>query len=399
MLYNDFQDIKLSALGFGTMRLPWLADGSGKLDQELIEKMIDYAMANGVNYYDTAYPYLNGLSELSVGKALSRYPRESYYLADKYPGHQNVKGAAMLDPKAVFEDQLEKCGVEYFDFYLMHNINENSLRFYCGEDTSYFDYFLEQKKNGRIKHLGFSCHADLAGMKQYMDMFGEHMEFCQIQLNYLDWSLQKAKEKVEYLKSLNMPIWVMEPVRGGKLSNMDEATEAKMRALRPEESTSAWAFRWLQTVPQPTMVLSGMTYFDHVVDNVKTYSEAKPLNEEEIGILYEAADKLASLVPCTGCRYCCDGCPMGLDIPNLISLHNELLVGYNINIPVRYGAFEEGKRASDCIGCGQCTAACPQSINVPEVLADFAEKMSKLDDWDSICRTRNAIAAEMLAKK
>lgn len=399
MLYNDFQDIKLSALGFGTMRLPWLADGSGKLDQELIEKMIDYAMANGVNYYDTAYPYLNGLSELSVGKALSRYPRESYYLADKYPGHQNVKGAAMLDPKAVFEDQLEKCGVEYFDFYLMHNINENSLRFYCGEDTSYFDYFLEQKKNGRIKHLGFSCHADLAGMKQYMDMFGEHMEFCQIQLNYLDWSLQKAKEKVEYLKSLNMPIWVMEPVRGGKLSNMDEATEAKMRALRPEESTSAWAFRWLQTVPQPTMVLSGMTYFDHVVDNVKTYSEAKPLNEEEVGILYEAADKLASLVPCTGCRYCCDGCPMGLDIPNLISLHNELLVGYNINIPVRYGAFEEGKRASDCIGCGQCTAACPQSINVPEVLADFAEKMSKLDDWDSICRTRNAIAAEMLAKK
>ncbi|MBQ9732690.1 MAG: aldo/keto reductase, partial [Clostridia bacterium] len=228
MLYNDFQDIKLSALGFGTMRLPWLADGSGKLDQELIEKMIDYAMANGVNYYDTAYPYLNGLSELSVGKALSRYPRESYYLADKYPGHQNVKGAAMLDPKAVFEDQLEKCGVEYFDFYLMHNINENSLRFYCGEDTSYFDYFLEQKKNGRIKHLGFSCHADLAGMKQYMDMFGEHMEFCQIQLNYLDWSLQKAKEKVEYLNSINMPIWVMEPVRGGKLAKLDEPTEAKM---------------------------------------------------------------------------------------------------------------------------------------------------------------------------
>ena len=399
MIYNKFQDIELSALGFGTMRLPWMADGSGKIDQEEVEKMIDYAMANGVNYYDTAYPYLNGLSELSVGKALSRYPRESYYLADKYPGHQNAKGAAMLDPRAVFEDQLEKCGVDYFDFYLMHNVNENSLRFYCQEDISYFDYFIEQKKNGRIKHLGFSAHSDLDGMKQFMARYGEHMEFCQIQLNYLDWTLQKAKEKVEYLNSINMPIWVMEPVRGGKLAKLDEATEEKMRALRPDESTAAWAFRWLQTVPKPTVVLSGMTYFPQVTDNVKTYSELKPLNEKEIALLYEAADKFATLVPCTACRYCCDGCPSGLDIPNLISLYNDLLMGYNINIPIRYGAFEEGKRASDCIGCGQCTAACPQNIKVPEILADFADRMSKLDDWDSICRTRNAIAAEMLAKK
>ncbi len=399
MIYKQFQDLKLSALGFGTMRLPWMADNSGVLDQEEVDKMVDYAIANGVNYFDTAYPYLNGLSELSIGKALSRYPRESFYLADKYPGHQNAKGAAILDPKAVFEDQLEKCGVEYFDFYLMHNINENSIKFYCGEDRSYFDYFLEQKKNGRIKHLGFSCHADMAGMKQYMEMFGEHMEFCQIQLNYLDWSLQKAKEKVEYLNSLNMPIWVMEPVRGGKLSKLDDATEALMRQMRPDESTSAWAFRWLQTVPQPTVVLSGMTHFDQMVDNVKTFSDERPLNDEELKLLYVTAEKFATLVPCTACRYCCDGCPAGLDIPSLISLHNDLLMGYNINIPIRYGAFDNDKRADSCIGCGQCTNACPQSINVPEVLADFAEKMSKLDDWDSICRTRNAIAAEMLANK
>ena len=399
MIYKQYKDLKLSALGFGAMRLPWMNDNSGRVDQEAVEKMIDYAMANGVNYYDTAYPYMNSLSEGSIGKALSRYPRDSWYLATKYPGHQNAKGAAMLDPKAVFEDQLEKCGVEYFDFYLMHNINENSLRFYCQEDISYFDYFVEQKKNGRIKHLGFSAHSDLAGMKQFMALYGEHMEFCQIQLNYLDWTLQKAKEKVEYLNSINMPIWVMEPVRGGKLAKLDEATEAKMRELRPEESTAAWAFRWLQTVPQPTMVLSGMTWFAQVEDNVKTFSDDKPLNEEELSLLYTAADKFATLVPCTACRYCCDGCPAGLDIPNLITLHNDLLMGYNINIPIRYGAFDTDTRADSCIGCGQCTNACPQNIDVPSVLADFAEKMSKMDDWDSICRTRNAIAAEMLANK
>ena len=399
MIYKEFQDLKLSALGFGTMRLPWKADNSGEIDQVEVDRMIDYAMEHGVNYYDTAYPYLNSLSEIAVGKSLSRYPRESWYLATKYPGHQNAKGAAVLDPKAVFEDQLKKCGVEYFDFYLMHNVNENSLSFYCGEDRSFMDYFVEQKKLGRIKHLGFSAHCEVPGIKQFMALYGEHMEFCQIQLNYLDWTLQKAKEKVEYLNSINMPIWVMEPVRGGKLSKLDDATEAVMRQLRPEESTSAWAFRWLQTVPQPTMILSGMTTFEQVVDNVKTFSEEKLLSEEEIAILNAAAEKFATLVPCTACRYCCKGCPMGLDIPNLITLHNDLLMGYNINIPMRYGGFDEDKRADSCISCGQCTAACPQNIDVPGVLADFAEKMSKLEDWASICRTRNAIAAEMLAGK
>ena len=399
MIYKQYKDLKLSALGFGAMRLPWMNDNSGRVDQEAVEKMIDYAMANGVNYYDTAYPYMNSLSEGSIGKALSRYPRDSWYLATKYPGHQNAKGADVLDPKAVFEDQLQKCGVEYFDFYLLHNVNENSLSFYCGEDSSYMDYFVEQKKLGRIKHLGFSCHCEVPGIKQFMEKFGEHMEFCQIQLNYLDWTLQKAKEKVEYLNSINMPIWVMEPVRGGKLSKLDDAVEAKMRELRGEESTSAWAFRWLQTVPQPTMILSGMTTFEHVVDNVKTFSDEKLLNEEELALLKIAADKLATLVPCTACRYCCKGCPAELDIPSLITLYNDLLMGYNVNIPMRYGGFDEDKRADNCIGCGQCTAACPQNIDVPSILADFAERMSKLEDWASICRTRNAIAAEMLAKK
>ena len=399
MIYKNFQDLKLSALGFGAMRLPWKADNSGQIDQAAVEEMIDYAMANGVNYYDTAYPYMNSLSEGSIGKALSKYPRESWYLATKYPGHQNAKGADVLDPKAVFEDQLKKCGVEYFDFYLMHNVNENSLSFYCGEDRSYMDYFVEQKKLGRIKHLGFSCHCEVPGIKQFMEMYGEHMEFCQIKLNYLDWTLQKAKEKVEYLNSINMPIWVMEPVRGGKLSKLDEPTEALMRSLRPEESSSAWAFRWLQTVPQPTMILSGMSNLEHVVDNIKTFSDEKPLSEEEIAILRAAADKFATLVPCTACRYCCKGCPAGLDIPNLITLYNDLLMGYNVNNPMRYGGFDEDKRADACIACGQCTAACPQNIDVPGVLADFAERMSKLEDWASICRTRNAIAAEMLAKK
>ena len=396
MIYKQFKELRLSTLGFGTMRLPWMADGSGTIDQDAVDKMIDYAMANGVNYYDTAYPYMNGLSELSVGKALSRYPRDSWYLADKFPGHQNVKGAIPLNFEAVFEDQLKKCGVEYFDFYLMHNVNEQSLPFYCGGDRAYMDYFLEQRRLGRIKHLGFSCHADLPGLKKFIDMYGEHMEFCQIQLNYLDWSLQGAKEKVEYLNSINMPVWVMEPVRGGKLSKLDGDTEARMQALRPGDSISSWAFRWLQTVPQPTVVLSGMTLFLQVEDNVKTFSEEKPLSGEEIELVYSAAAKLEKLVPCTGCRYCCAGCPMELDIPGLLNLHNDLLMDYNINIVARYGAIDQGKRADSCIACGQCVEACPQKINVPDILSEFAEKISRLDTWDSIAIKRNEIASKML---
>ena len=396
MLYNHFQDLSLSALGFGAMRLPLLPDGG--IDQAELDRMVDAAMAAGVNYYDTAYPYHGGMSEVCLGKSLARYPRESWYLADKFPGHQNVKGVKPVMPEEIFEEQLQRCGVDYFDFYLLHNVNENSMRYYGNPENHFIEYFLEQKAKGRIRHLGFSCHAAPAGLEQFLALYGKDVEFCQIQLNYVDWTLQDAKRKCEILKAAGLPVWVMEPVRGGKLAHFDPAIEAQMHALRPEESIPAWAFRWLRTVPQPTMILSGMSNLEQMQDNLRTFEEHKPLNEEELALLGRVAAQIAQLIPCTGCRYCCAGCPMGLDIPTMLSMANDMAVTASFNTVARYSALGEGKRADACIACGQCMAACPQKINVPEELKKLDALMSSQKTWEEICQERAAAAAAMKKK-
>ncbi len=390
MIYNTFQDMKLSALGFGAMRLPVLSDGT--INREELDKMVDTAIREGINYFDTAHPYHGGKSEVFIGKSLSRYPRETWHLADKFPGHQNVPGVKPLDPAEIFEEQLGRCGVEYFDFYLMHNVNENSLSYYGNPENHFMDYFLEQKAAGRIRHLGFSCHAAPEGLEKFLSLYGEHMEFCQIQLNYLDWTLQDAKRKVEILRAHNIPVWVMEPVRGGKLAALRPEFEEQMRQFRPDESTPAWAFRWLRTVPKPTMILSGMSNLSQMEDNIKTFSEDKPLSAEEIGILEKVASEMANMIPCTACRYCCAGCPMGLDIPKLLSMANDMAVYRSFNIVARYTALGDGNRADDCIGCGQCVRACPQKINVPEEMNKLAELMSQQKKWEEICAERAAAA-------
>ena len=392
MIYKPFQDLKLSNLGFGTMRLPRLEDSS--IDQAEVDRMVDLAIQNGINYFDTAYPYHDGKSELSIGKSLARYPRDSWYLADKFPGHQNVHGVRPMIPEDVFEDQLKKCGVDYFDFYLLHNVNENSMAYYCNPENHYLDYFLDQKAKGRIRHLGFSCHAGPEALKRFLDQFGDKLEFCQIQLNYLDWSLQRAEEKCQILKDAGLPIWVMESVRGGKLASFPEANEKKMKALRPDESIAAWAFRWLQTVPQPTMILSGMSNSAQMEDNIRTFSELRPLNETELAVLKENVQLLTGSIPCTGCRYCCAGCPIQLDIPNLMSMTNDLLLGgTSINTMMRYTALGDGHRADSCIACGQCREACPQKINVPAEMQHLVELVSHEKTWEEVCRERAEAAA------
>ncbi|MBQ2378031.1 MAG: aldo/keto reductase, partial [Clostridia bacterium] len=228
MIYSEFKNKKLPLLGFGTMRLPVRADG--EIDRKTFQMMVDYAMENGVNYFDTAWPYHSGLSETELGLALKKYPRDSYYIATKYPGHQVSKN---YDPAAVFERQLEKCGVDYFDFYLLHNVYENSLDVYMDEKWGIFEYFKEQKKLGRIKHLGFSTHATTETMEKILDVMGDDMEFCQIQLNYVDYTLQDGIGKIKLLSERNIPIWVMEPVRGGKLCRLSDKDETVLRDLRP----------------------------------------------------------------------------------------------------------------------------------------------------------------------
>lgn len=374
MVYRDFQDLKLSALGMGAMRLPVIDGDDARIDEAAAEQMVAYAMEHGVNYYDTAWGYHNGNSELVMGKALSKYPRDKFYLATKFPGYDLSN---MPKVKEIFEKQLEKCQVEYFDFYLFHNVCEMNIDAYLDEKYGIFEYLMEQKKNGRIRHLGFSAHGSYDVMKRFLDAYGEHMEFCQIQLNYIDWTFQDAKAKVELLKEHNIPVWVMEPLRGGKLATLPEKETAALKALRPDEDIPAWAFRFLQSIPEVTMVLSGMSNVEQMKANIETFETDKPLNEKEMRALLSIADgMLNGTLPCTACHYCVSHCPKGLDIPNLLELYNEhSFTGGGFIAPMTLSAVPEEKWPSACIGCRSCEKVCPQQIKISEAMADFAAKL------------------------
>lgn len=375
MIYRDFQDIKLSALGMGAMRLPVVDGDDSRIDEKKAEEMVAYAMANGVNYYDTAWGYHGGNSELVMGKALKNYPRESFYLASKFPGYDL---ANMDKVEEIFEKQLEKCQVEYFDFYLFHNVCEMNIDAYLDPKYGIFEYLMKQKGNGRIRHLGFSAHGKMDVLKRFLDAYGEHMEFCQLQLNYLDWTFQNAKEKVELMREHNIPVWVMEPVRGGKLASLDPENESKLKALRPEESIAAWAFRFLQSVPEVKVVLSGMSNMEQMQENIRTYGEDKPLNKKEMDTLMGIAEDMVkkNVVPCTACHYCVDHCTQGLDIPRLLELYNEhAFTGGGFIAPMALSAIPEDKHPDACIGCRSCEAVCPQQIKISEVMADFVARL------------------------
>ena len=375
MIYREFQGEKLSALGMGAMRLPVVDGDDARIDEAAATAMVDYAMAHGVNYYDTAWGYHNGNSELVMGRALARYPRESYFLADKFPGYDLSN---MDKVESIFEKQLEKCGVEYFDFYLFHNVCEMNIDAYLDPKYGIFDYLTAQKKAGRIRHLGFSAHGSYAVMKRFLEAYGSEMEFCQIQLNYLDWKFQGAKEKVELLQEYNIPVWVMEPLRGGRLASLAPADEEKLQALRPQEGIPAWAFRFLQSIPAVTVTLSGMSNMKQMQANIRTYETEQPLDENEMQALLTIADEMVGKIalPCTACHYCVSHCPQGLDIPNLLALYNEhCFTDGGFIAPMALSAVPEDKRPNSCIGCRSCEAVCPQQIRISEAMADFARKL------------------------
>ena len=374
MVYKKFQDLELSALGMGAMRLPVVNGSDSEIDEPATEEMVAYAMEHGINYYDTAWGYHNGNSELVMGKLLEKYPRESFYLATKFPGYDLSN---MDKVQEIFEKQLEKCRVSYFDFYLFHNVCEMNIDAYLDEKYGIFDYLMEQKKNGRIRHLGFSAHGNLDVMKRFLEAYGEYMEFCQIQLNYLDWTFQDAKEKVELLDSYHIPVWVMEPLRGGKLAKLSGADEAKLKSLRPDEGIPAWAFRFLQSIPSVAVTLSGMSNFQQLKENIATFETEKPLDETEMKELLAIADgMLDGTLPCTACHYCVSHCPKGLDIPRLLELYNEHhFTGGGFIAPMVGGRLAEDKRSDSCIGCRSCEAVCPQQIKISEAMADFASRL------------------------
>lgn len=376
MIYRNFQDLKLSALGMGAMRLPVINGDDARVDEARTEEMIDYAMSQGINYYDTAWGYHNGNSELTVGRALHKYPRDSFFLADKFPGYDLSN---MDKVEEIFEEQLKKCQVEYFDFYLFHNVCEMNIDAYLNPKYGIYDYLIEQKKAGRIRHLGFSAHGSYEVVKRFLDAYGRDMEFCQLQLNYLDWKFQGGKEKVELLKEWNIPVWVMEPLRGGRLAVLAEKDEAALKELRPDEKIPAWAFRFLQSVPSVTMVLSGMSSMEQLQENIRTYSEDKPLNEKEMETLLAIADGMLEkkILPCTSCHYCVSHCPQELDIPELLALYNEhCFTEGGFIAPMALSSYPKEKLPSACIGCGSCQAVCPQQIDIPEAMSDFAQKLN-----------------------
>ena len=376
MIYRNFQDLKLSALGMGAMRLPVIDGDDARVDEAKTEEMIDYAMSQGINYYDTAWGYHNGNSELTVGRALQKYPRDSFFLADKFPGYDLSN---MDKVEEIFEEQLKKCQVEYFDFYLFHNVCEMNIDAYLNPKYGIYDYLIEQKKAGRIRHLGFSAHGSYEVVKRFLDAYGRDMEFCQLQLNYLDWKFQGGKEKVELLKEWNIPVWVMEPLRGGRLASLAEKDETALKELRPDEKIPAWAFRFLQSVPSVTMVLSGMSSMEQLQENIRTYSEDKPLNEKEMETLLAIADGMLEkkILPCTACHYCVSHCPQELDIPELLALYNEhCFTEGGFIAPMALSSYPKEKLPSACIGCGSCQAVCPQQIDIPEAMSDFAQKLN-----------------------
>lgn len=362
MFYRNFKGLKLSALGMGNMRLPTVGKGSkAPIDTQKAQEIIDYAMASGINYYDTAYIYHGGESEKFLGNALKKYPRESFYLADKFYIEADP------DYRAVFDEQLKRLQTDYIDFYLIHCLFDHTVDRYI--ESGCIEYFLQQQKAGRIKYLGFSSHAS----PESLERFAAHhnWDFAQIQLNYLDWIHSTAKREYEILAAKNIPIMVMEPLRGGRLASLNDEADALLKKAQPDNTVASWGFRWLMRLPNILVVLSGMSDMSQIEDNVKTFAKNQPLSDEVETLLFKARDLFynKNIVPCTSCGYCMDGCAQKINVPKLMSIYNEYKLGNVWNLKK---ISDETKKPSDCVACGGCMKHCPQGINIISVLEELA---------------------------
>ena len=372
MYYNEYCGLKLSGIGFGAMRLPVIGGNDAEIDETEAVRLIDKAYESGVNYFDTAWGYHAGNSELVLGRALKKYPRDSYFLSTKFPGY-DVSNFGKAEE--IFEKQLEKCQTDYFDFYFLHNVTEINIEQYL-DDERYrtLSYLLEQRKNGRIRHLGFSCHGGLDTMKRFLDSYGEHMEFGMIQMNFLDYEFQNARRKAEMLNERNIPIWVMEPLRGGVLTKLPEDGIRRLEELRPGVKPVEWAFRFVQSVPGVKMVLSGMSEMSQMMEDISIFEERKPLDEKEIRVLTRIAKGMVSekSVPCTSCKYCLTQCPKGLDIPSFMSHYNETnFTGGGFISAMYIMSLPEDMRPAACIGCRCCERVCPQGIKISKAIREL----------------------------
>lgn len=368
----DKPGIRTSLLGFGCMRFPTTKDG--EIDETRAEKMMDEAIAAGVNYIDTAYPYHDGKSEPFVGKALKKYDRGSFFLATKLPVWL-VKSKE--DAARLFEEQLSRLQTDYIDFYLMHALNKNS--FHEIRDLGIIEMFAEYKKQGKIRNLGFSFHDSYEVFEEIVSY--RDWDFCQIQYNYMDTNEQAGDRGYELCEKKNIPIIIMEPVKGGALASYAEDVEAMFQAVRPDKSIASWALRFVASKPQVKVVLSGMSNEEQVRDNLSTFLNFEPLSQKEQETVETIVAEIRSRVKngCTGCRYCMP-CPFGVNIPKNFSLWNRYGMYSNAN-GAKHQYFEQMKpeeRADWCKKCGACEKLCPQKLPIREHLEKMAEEMKQL---------------------
>lgn len=370
--YRD-TDVKVSLLGMGCMRLPKVDPEKEDIDYEKAQEIIDYAYANGVNYFDTAYGYHGGQSEVFVGHALKKYPRDSFFLASKMPiWCVKEKG----DVERIFNEQLQRCQTDYFDFYLFHS--QNAANFQKCQEFGVYEFLSQMKAEGKIRRLGFSFHDTPEVLRHICDTYP--WDFAQIQLNYLDWEMQDAKTQYQILNDREIPVIVMEPVRGGVLASPCEAADILFREERPDKSVASWAIRFAASLPGVLTVLSGMSNMEQVRDNVDTMTRFEPLTDREREVIDEALEayRKKDTVPCTGCRYCMD-CPFGVDIPKMFSLYNHYVLDRDGEDYLEaYEAQPESERADQCQACGACMEKCPQHIRIPDQMVTIRETVEKI---------------------
>lgn len=373
MRYRPYRStgIRTSLLGMGCMRLPNIHGDRSQIDIPKAEEILDLAYQSGINYFDTAYVYGDGASERATGKALSKYPRETYYLTDKMPAWLlNTKE----DVARIFQEELDRCGVEYFDFYLCHNVNDESIHRFTDPELGVIPYLEEMQRQGKIRYLGFSSHGSPETLRKFAAI--RDWDFAQIQLNYLDWELQQAKQQYEILTERGIPVMVMEPVRGGRLASLCPEADALLKALRPELSIASWALRFVADLPNVQVVLSGMSTLEQLRDNLGTFSQENPLTPEERHTLEEALSLFRKkfTIPCTGCGYC-SGCPMELHIPEFLKAYNEYLISGSPMALDSVLAVPGDQQPKACVGCNQCAEHCPQHIDVPKYMMELARTL------------------------
>lgn len=368
---RKYRDIEVPLLALGCMRLPMR---NGEIDQQELDRMVDYCMEHGANYFDTAYMYVDSKSELAIGKSLKRYKREDFILADKSPIY---KMKTREDVREIFEEQLKKCQVEYFDFYMCHNINKNTVDTY--RNVAMYDELVKLKKEGKIKYLGFSFHGTPDILREVVK---EHKwDFAQLQINYLDWDVVKAKEQYDIVQAEGIPVTVMEPLRGGGLVNLSDKALAKLKEHYPDTTPASFGLRWAASRKNVVTVLSGMSNLQQVKENIQTFIDYKEMTEDEIKVADEISKIIQSQgeINCTACKYCMEVCPRGINIPAAFALYNQYKVSKSkMSFTMYYDTLSEAEQPDACIKCGLCSKNCPQNLDIPALLTKIADEYKKI---------------------